>query len=96
MPPAEEVVDAEDLRFVERSLHLRVELDRALEVGPERFLHDHPGVLDELRLPQHVDYIERGGGRHAEVVQPQAALAKRSSAAATAAASVSGPADLGT
>jgi hypothetical protein len=72
----EEVVDAEDLRFVERLVHLRVELDRALQVGSERLLHDHPGVLDELRLPQHVDHIERGGGRHAEVVQPQAALAE--------------------
>ena len=62
--------------LVERSVHLRVELDRALQVGPERLLHDHPGALDELRLPQHVDHIERGGGRHAEVVQPQAALAE--------------------
>jgi hypothetical protein len=71
---AEEMVNSEDLRLVERLVHPLVERDRAFQVGAERFLHDHTGVLDELRFLQHFDHRDRSGGRHAEVVQPHATL----------------------
>ncbi len=42
---------------------------RGLEVGAERLLHDDPGPLDQVGLVELVDHVERGLGRHAQVVQ---------------------------
>jgi hypothetical protein len=70
------VVDAEDLGLVEDLVHLLVERHRALQVGAERLLHHHPGPLDQLGVVQHADHVERGLGRHAQVVQPAHALAE--------------------
>ena len=39
-----------------------VELLRALQVGPERLLHDHAGVLGEAAVAQHVDTSEAAAG----------------------------------
>ncbi len=66
---AQEMVDAEDLGLVEDLVHLGVELLGALEIRAERLLHDHPRPVSEARLAERVDHVDRGVGRHAQVVQ---------------------------
>ena len=67
---AQEVVDAEDLLFVERLVHVGVELSSAGEIGTERLLHDDPRPIGEARLGERADDGTRRRGRHAQVVQP--------------------------
>ena len=74
---AEEMVDAEDLVFVEHLVQFDVERHRALEVGPERLLHDHPRPLGETRLVKHPDRGQRRAWRHAEIVDELEAFAER-------------------
>ena len=66
---AEEVVDAEDLLLVEDLVDLPVQLAGALEVGPERLLHDHPGPLGEAGLAEGLDHVGGRVRRHAQVVE---------------------------
>ena len=65
---AEEMVDAEDLVLGEHLVQFDVERDRALEVGAERLLHDHPRALGETGLVEHPDRRQRRARRHAEIV----------------------------
>ncbi len=74
---AEEMVDAEDLVLVEHLVQFGVERDRALEVGPERLLHDDARALGEARLLQHLDRRQRRGRRHAEIVDELELSAER-------------------
>ena len=66
---AEEVVDPEDLGLVEDLVHLGVQLLGALEVGPERLLHDHAGAFGQSGFAQRVDHVDGGGRRHAQVIE---------------------------
>ena len=66
---AEEVVDPEDLVLVEDLVELGVQLLCALQVGPERLLHDDPAPLDQSGLLELVDHRERCLGGHREVVE---------------------------
>lgn len=66
---AEEVVDPEYVGLVEDLVHLPVELDRGLQIGAERLLHDHPGPVDQAGPVEHADDVQRGGRRDAQVVQ---------------------------
>ena len=50
---AEEVIDPEDLLFVEHLVQLGVQRHRAREIGAERLLHDDARALDETGLAQH-------------------------------------------
>ena len=72
---AQEVVDSEDLRLLEVLGDDGVEgLGRA-DVVPERLLADHPGVLVQLGLAEHLDHRGECGGRNREVVEPTRAPA---------------------
>jgi|GEM_PF-6928513 len=73
---AQEVVDPEDLALPEDTVHLIVQLDRAVQVGAERLLHHHPGPLYQARVLQHGDHRQRGLRRDGQVVQSQYVLAQ--------------------
>ena len=66
---AQEVVDPEDLVVVEDLAHQRVQLTGAVEVGPERLLHDDPGPVGEPGLPEGPHHGVGGVGRDAQVVE---------------------------
>ena len=61
---SQEVVDAEDLRLVERVVDEVVEFDGAGEVGAERFLHHHPGPIHQSGFLEHGDDGLGGLRRH--------------------------------
>ena len=82
--------------LVEGLVHLVVERDRALQVGAERLLHDHPGALDEVGVAQHLDHRGRRLRRHAQVVQPADLAAELLLGGLTAAAQPVGPGPCGT
>ena len=92
---AEEMVDAEDLVLGEHLVQFGVERDRALEVGPERLLHDHPRALGEVRLFEHPDRRQRCVRRHAEVVD-ELSFPRRTLLRAPAADGRPAPAAIGT
>ena len=73
---AQEVVDPEDLLLGEDLMDLVVQFLRRLQVRAERLLHDHLGVLDQIRLGDGPDGRQRGGRRHRQVVEPLRALGK--------------------
>jgi hypothetical protein len=69
---AEEMVDSEDLVFVEHFVQSAVQRNRARKIGAERLFHDDAGPLDQAGL---AEQAHRGQGRirrHAEVVEPAA------------------------
>ena len=66
---AEEVVNAEDLILAEDLVQVGVELFRALQVDPERLLHDDARAVDEASLGQRPDRRQCGLRRHAEIMQ---------------------------
>ena len=74
---AEEVVDPEDLLFVEHLVQVVVQRLRAREIRAERFLHHDARALDEVRGAEHPDRRQRRVWRHAQVVQPPAFRADR-------------------
>ena len=53
-----------------------VELHRALEVVPERLLHDHAGAGGEVGVAQHLHHGLRGPRGHREVVQQPRVVAE--------------------
>jgi hypothetical protein len=71
---AQEVVDPEDLFFVESLVYRLVELPCAGQIDAERLLHDDPGVRRQVCLVQRVHHGHHRLRRHAQVVQ-QASLA---------------------
>jgi hypothetical protein len=66
---AEEVIDPEDLLFVEPLVDGLVEIARALQVDTERLFHDDAGVRRKVRLVQGVHHRQHRLGRDAEVMQ---------------------------
>jgi hypothetical protein len=66
---AQEVVDPEDLPLPEGLVQMVVQAGRTRQVGAEGLLHHHPRVLHQAGVPEHGDHLQRGPGRHAQVVQ---------------------------
>ena len=66
---AEEVVDPEDLRLVERGVQERVQRAGGGEIGAEGLLDDDPRARDEPGRDQRLDGLAEGDGRHGEVVE---------------------------
>ena len=69
---AEEVVDAEDLVFIEDLVQPGIQRDRALEIGAERFLHDDARAINQARFSEQAHRRQRRIRRHAEIVEPAA------------------------
>ena len=72
---AEEVVDPEDLFLGEDLVQLRVQRDRAVEIGAEGLLHDDARATDEFGLGEQAHRRQRRLGRDTEIVdEPRFAL----------------------
>ena len=74
---AEEMVDPEDLSLSEGFVQLGVQPDCAVQVVAEGLLHDDARTPHEVGRPEHVDHLERGLRRNAQVVQSMHVGAQR-------------------